>query len=52
MCIRDRGKPDPENPDPQPNPDPDKPVDLGATDQIIVEIKDAWDVLHDMDVEE
>ncbi len=46
------GKPDPENPDPQPNPDPDKPVDLGATDQIIVEIKDAWDVLHDMDVEE
>ena len=55
------GKPDPENPDPNPDPDPepdpkpegpDKPVDLGATDQIIVEINDAWDVLHDMDVEE
>lgn len=43
------GDPDPNKPT---NPDPDKPIDLGATDQIIVEINDAWDVLHDMDVEE
>lgn len=56
------GKPDPENPDPDPeypgpdpdpeNPDPDKPIDLGTTDQIIVEINDAWEILHDMDIEE
>ena len=53
------GKPDPENPDPDPKPEPDpkpvipdEPIDLGATDQITVEINDAWDVLHDMDVEE
>lgn len=51
------GTPDPENPDPNPNPDPqpegpDEPIDLGATDQIIVEINDAWDVLHDMGIEE
>lgn len=54
------GKPDPENPDPDPeypkpdpeNPDPDKPIDLGATDQILVEINDGWDILHDMDIEE
>lgn len=47
------GKPDPENPDPDPeNPDADKPIDLGATDQIIVEINDAWDILHDMGIEE
>lgn len=45
------GKPDPENPDPQPE-GPDTPIDLGATDQIVVEINDAWEVLHDMGVEE
>lgn len=46
------GAPDP-NPDPdKPTPDPDKPIDLGATDQIVVEINDAWDILHDMGVEE
>ena len=47
-------KPDPENPDPNPDKptDPDAPIDLGATDQIVVEINDAWDVLHNMGVEE
>lgn len=44
------GDPDPK-PEPE-NPDPDKPIDLGATDQIIVEINDAWEILHDMGVEE
>lgn len=37
-----------ENPDPE---DPDEPVDLSATDEITVTINDAWEVLHDMDVE-
>lgn len=53
----DPENPDPENPDPDPQPDPkpegpDEPIDLGATDQIVVQINDAWDVIHDMDVEE
>lgn len=49
----DGNKPDPENPDPEyPDPKPDTPIDLGSTDQIVVEINDAWDVLHDMGVEE
>ncbi len=49
----DGNKPDPENPDPEyPDPKPDTPIDLGSTDQIVVEINDAWDVLHNMGVEE
>lgn len=44
--------PDGPDPDPDPDTDPDTPIDLGATDQIIVEINDAWDVLHDMGIEE
>lgn len=44
--------PDPgTNPDPGTDPD-DKPIDLGASDQILVEINDAWSVLHNMDIEE
>lgn len=39
-----------ENPDPDPE-NPDEPVDLSATDEITVTINDAWDVLHNMDVE-
>lgn len=31
--------------------EPDEPVDLSATDEITVTINDAWEVLHDMDVE-
>lgn len=41
------GKPDPENPDPNPE---DKPIDL-SKDNITVIINDAWNILHDMDVE-
>lgn len=37
-----------EKPDPE---DPDEPVDLSAKDEITVTINDAWEVLHDMDVE-
>ena len=37
-----------ENPEPE---DPDEPVDLSGSDEITVTINDAWDVLHDMDVE-
>lgn len=37
-----------EKPDPE---DPDEPVDLSATDEITVTINDAWEVLHNMDVE-
>lgn len=39
-----------ENPEPEPE-DPDEPVDLSATDEITVTINDAWEVLHNMDVE-
>lgn len=31
---------------------PDKPIDLSANTNIVVIINDAWEVLHDMDVEE
>lgn len=44
------------DPDPDPNPGkpegPDEPIDLGSTDQIVVEINDAWEVLHNMGIEE
>lgn len=43
------GNPDPENPD---KPDPDKPVDLNKNTDITVIINDAWNVLHNMDVED
>lgn len=39
-----------EHPEPEPE-DPDEPVDLSGSDEITVTINDAWDVLHDMDVE-
>lgn len=39
--------PDPEDPE-----DPDKPIDLSSKSEIVVQINDAWKVLHDMDVEE
>lgn len=44
------GDPDPGT-DPE-NPDPDKPIDLSANTNIVVIINDAWEVLHNMDVEE
>lgn len=44
------GDPDPDT-DPE-NPDPDKPIDLSANTNIVVIINDAWEVLHDMGVEE
>lgn len=44
------------DPDPDPNPgtpdDPDKPVDLNKNTDITVIINDAWNVLHNMDVED
>lgn len=39
--------PDPEDPE-----DPDKPIDLSSKSEIVVQINDAWKVLHDMDVED
>lgn len=39
--------PDPEDPE-----DPDEPIDLSSKSEIVVQINDAWKVLHDMDVEE
>lgn len=44
------GDPDPGT-DPD-NPDPDEPIDLGGSTEIIVLINDAWEVLHNMGVEE
>lgn len=32
--------------------DPDKPIDLSSKSEIVVQINDAWKVLHDMDVED
>ena len=32
--------------------DPDEPIDLSSKSEIVVQINDAWKVLHDMDVEE
>lgn len=33
------------------DPDPDEPIDLGATDIVLLEINDAWSVFHSMTVE-
>lgn len=44
------GDPDPD-PDPE-NPDPDEPIDLSSNTNIVVIINDAWEVLHNMGVEE
>lgn len=43
------GDPDPDTPD---NPDPDEPIDLSSNTNIVVIINDAWEVLHNMGVEE
>ncbi len=44
------GDPDP---DPTPeDPDPDEPIDLSSNTNIVVIINDAWEVLHNMGVEE
>lgn len=32
--------------------DPDEPIDLSSKSEIVVQINDAWKVLHDMDVED
>lgn len=43
------------DPDPDPTPDtddPDEPIDLGSNTNIVVIINDAWEVLHNMGVEE
>lgn len=41
------------DPDPTPdNPDPDEPIDLSSNTNIVVIINDAWEVLHNMGVEE
>lgn len=43
------------DPDPDPNPensDPDEPIDLSSNTNIVVIINDAWEVLHNMGVEE
>ena len=43
------GDPDPD-PDPE-DPDPDTPVDLSESDEVLLIINDAWDVLHNMTLE-
>lgn len=43
------------DPDPDPTPDtddPDEPIDLSSNTNIVVIINDAWEVLHNMGVEE
>lgn len=41
------------DPDPTPeDPDPDEPIDLSSNTNIVVIINDAWEVLHNMGVEE
>lgn len=41
------------DPDPDPTPeDPDEPIDLSSNTNIVVIINDAWEVLHEMGVEE
>lgn len=40
------------DPDPEGGTDPDEPIDLSSKSEIVVQINDAWKVLHDMDVEE
>lgn len=46
----DGNSPDPTDPDPDDD-DKDDPIDLSKSDEVIVVLNDAWDVLHDMDVE-
>lgn len=41
-----------ETTDPGDPEDPDEPIDLSSKSEIVVQINDAWKVLHDMDVEE
>ena len=40
------------DPDPEGGTDPDEPIDLSGNSEVLVQINDAWSVLHDMDVEE
>lgn len=40
-----------ETTDPDPE-DPDEPIDLSSKSEIVVQINDAWKVLHNMDVED
>lgn len=46
----DGNGPDPTDPEPGDD-DKDDPIDLSNSDEVIVVLNDAWDVLHDMDVE-
>ena len=47
------GEDDDENPDQDPdNEDDDDPIQLGESDEIMLLVNDAWDVLHNMGVEE
>lgn len=40
------------DPDPDGGTDPDDPIDLSSKSEIVVQINDAWKVLHNMDVED
>lgn len=40
------------DPDPDGGTDPDEPIDLSGNSEVLVQINDAWSVLHDMTVEE
>lgn len=50
--IGQKYKTDKTDPDPEGGTDPDDPIDLSGNSEIVVQINDAWKVLHDMDVEE
>lgn len=50
--IGQKLKTDTTDPDPEGGTDPDEPIDLSSKSEIVVQINDAWKVLHDMDVEE
>lgn len=50
--IGQKYKTDTTDPDPDGGTDPDEPIDLSGNSEVLVQINDAWSVLHDMTVEE
>lgn len=50
--IGQKYKTDTTDPDPDGGTDPDDPIDLSSKSEIVVQINDAWKVLHNMDVED
>lgn len=50
--IGQKLKTDTTDPDPEGGTDPDEPIDLSSKSEIVVQINDAWKVLHNMGVED